>query len=170
MEISAHGVDALFDIEIKDSHGGGVDATILQIPRRISAITVCRSATPRCRPSTKPTPTSWRCTPLLPNFGWEHKELHENCLQTFLGSIAATVGAPDLGQGSGHTHRHSRLQPEAIREILKSLKEGTELIIELYDKMAVRPIKVDATPPKRFSGLATRPAAAGPERVPRIRW
>ncbi len=154
-----HGVDALFDIEIKDSHGGveRYDFAVSQADLGYHSLQIRDS---KMSAIDEAYPHVLALHPFAPQPGWEHKEYMRTVCKR-LGSIAATVGAPIWDKGvvtPTGTHVYNRRHPG----ILKSLKEGTEFIIELYDRMAVRPIKVDATPPKRFSiGHQTSSCRAG---------
>ena len=66
------------------------------------------------------------------------------------GSIAVTIGSALWDKGivtPTGKYVYNRRHPG----ILETLKEGTEFIVELYSKMAIRPIRVNAVPPHRFS-------------------
>ncbi len=82
-----------------------------------------------------------------PELGWEHKNYMKNACKRF-GSIAVRLRSPSWETGTVNPAGRFEYTQENPK-ILKTLKEGTELVVELYDKMAVRPIKMDRNLPNR---------------------
>jgi len=84
-----------------------------------------------------------------PQLGWEHKNYMKTACR-YVGGIGVTVGAALWDKGivtPTGKYVYNRRHPG----ILKTLKEGTEFIVDLYSKMAIRPTRVNAAPPNRFS-------------------
>ena len=83
-----------------------------------------------------------------PDLGWKHKEYMRNAGRRF-GAIAVRLRTPSWETGivslTGK-FKYTRRNPD----ILKTLKEGTELAVELYDKMDIQPVKMDRNPPSRY--------------------
>jgi len=81
-----------------------------------------------------------------------------------LGNISASLAAAIWDKGVVTPIGKFVYNREDAR-VLKSLKEGTELIVELYEKMEVKPVKIDREPPKRFHiGHQTSSCRAGESR------
>lgn len=83
-----------------------------------------------------------------PHFGGEHK----NFMRTVgkrLGAIAVRLRSPIWEKGAVNAMGRFEYDGENPK-ILKSLKEGTELAVELYNQMSVRPIRLESRPPMRY--------------------
>jgi len=158
-----HSVHALFDIDIKGSYGG-VERYNFRVSQAELGYHTLGIRDSKMSAIDEAYPHVLALHEFAPELGWEHKKYMETVCRR-LGSIVARVGAPIWDKGvvtPTGTHVYNRRHPG----ILKSLKEGTEFIVELYNKMAVRPIKVDPIPPKRFAiGHQTSSCRAGESRA-----
>ena len=140
-----HGVDALFDTAIKDSYGGveRYDFTISEANLGYQKLT---SRDSKMSSIDEAYPHLLALHSFAPQLGWEHKSYMKTVCKHF-GSIAVTIGAALWDKGivtPTGKYVYNRRHPG----ILKTLKEGTEFIVELYNKMAIRPIRVNAVPPQ----------------------
>jgi len=143
-----HGVDALFDTAIKDSYGGveRYDFTISEANLGYQKLT---SRDSKMSSIDEAYPHLLALHSFAPQLGWEHKNYMKTVCKHF-GSIAITIGAALWDKGivtPTGKYVYNRRHPG----ILKTLKEGTEFIVDLYSKMAIRPTRVNAAPPNRFS-------------------
>jgi len=143
-----HGVDALFDTAIKDSYGGveRYDFTISEANLGYQKLT---SRDSKMSSIDEAYPHLLALHSFAPQLGWELKNYMKTVRKHF-GSIAITIGAALWDKGivtPTGKYVYNRRHPG----ILKTLKEGTEFIVDLYSKMAIRPTRVNAAPPNRFS-------------------
>jgi choline dehydrogenase-like flavoprotein len=142
-----HNIDALFDLDIKHSYGG-VERYDFILSRGDLGYQNLRVRDSKMSAIDEAYPHILALHKFSPEFGWEHKE-YMRSIGRRLGSINVAVGAAIWDKGvvtPGGKHVYNRQHPG----ILKSLKEGTEFVVEMYNKMAVRPIKVDPRPAERF--------------------
>lgn len=144
----SHGVDALFDTAIKDSYGGveRYDFTISETDLGYQKLT---SRDSKMSAIDEAYPHVLALHSFAPQLGWEHKNYMKTVCNHF-GSIGVTIGAALWDKGivtPTGKYVYNRRHPG----ILKTLKEGTEFIVELYNKMAIRPIRINTVPPNRFS-------------------
>ena len=158
-----HGVAALFDIAIKGQRGG-VERYGFWVPGPRASQGLgehaLRFSDSKMSAIDEAYPHVLALHKFAPKFGWDHKNYMRTVCSHF-GAIGVKIGTPIWERG--------RVNPPGRYEydhthagILKTLRESTELILELYKKMDVRPVQVDEDPPTRFSiAHATGTARAG---------
>ena len=145
-----HGVEALFDLDIKGARGG-VERYQFMLPNwqgRIGEHTLQFFDTNMASVDGS-YPHLLALHRYAPELGWEHKNFMRTASRR-LGAIASRVGAPIWEKGVVDPvgrFQYNRRNPR----VLKSLKEGNELLIELYRKMDPPPIRIDTSPPTRYT-------------------
>lgn len=156
-----HGVNALFDIDIKGDRGG-VGRYFFRMMGSMGYQTL-RINDSKMSAVDEAYPHVLALHRFAPDLGWEHKEYMRTVCRRF-GNISASLAAAIWDKGVVTPIGKFVYNREDAR-VLKSLKEGTELIVELYEKMEVKPVKIDRKPPKRFHiGHQTSSCRAGESR------
>ncbi len=143
-----HSVNALFDTEIKESRGG-VERYAFRIHEEDHGYHDLRINDSKMSAIDEAYPHVLALHSFAPDFGWEHKNYMRTACRYF-GGIGVTLGAPLWDRGvvtPTGKYTYDRKNPK----ILASLKRGAELIVELYSKMDIPPLKVNSAPPKRYS-------------------
>lgn len=143
-----HGVSALFDTEIKESRGG-VERYFFRIGDEAHGYHSSRINDSKMSAIDEAYPHVLALHSFAPQLGWEHKNYMKTACR-YVGGIGVTVGAALWDRGvvsPTGKYVYNRRNPK----ILASLKQGAELIIELYSKMDIAPVEIDTRPPTRYS-------------------
>ena len=146
----SHGVEALFDIDIKEGRGG-VERYQFMLPNSQGKIGehTMQFLDTNMASVDGAYPHLLAMHKFAPELGWAHKKFMRT-ISRRLGAIAARVGAPTWEKGTVDLegrYQYNRRNPM----VLKSLREGTQLLIELYRKMDTPPVQIDTTLPTRYS-------------------
>lgn len=140
-------VDALFDTEIKDTRGG-VERYSFRVNQGDQGYHNLNIYDSNMSAVDGAYPHVLALHEFAPDFGWEHKAYMKTACRRF-GGINVALGAALWDKGTvtpAGRFEYDRTNPR----VLKRLREGAELVVELYRHMEVRPVKVGAANPTRY--------------------
>ena len=155
----SYGVDALFDTEIKGSRGG-VERYSFRVPHGERGYQNLHIYDSNMSAVDGAYPHLLALHRFAPEFGWEHKN-YMRTVGRYLGGINLSLEAVLWDKGvvtPTGKYEYDRKNPR----VLKSLREGAELAVELYKTMEVRPVRIDPPQVARYSlGHETSSCRAG---------